>query len=121
MIENWTLLFFQIEYFRSNDPGHWFKKFTCVLFKKKKSFIILFIFLSCYFNLMIWITGLLRYYRLARSYLPGLQVCHANLGKQKQVFYVFFFLFCSFVFNRLWIKMYCVSSFEKKIFFHMLS
>jgi hypothetical protein len=40
---------------------------------------------------MIWVTGLLRYYRLARSYLPGLQVCHANLVKKKQVFYVFSF------------------------------
>jgi len=40
---------------------------------------------------MIWVTGLSGYFRLAQPYLPGLQVYHANLNKQKHVFYVLFY------------------------------
>jgi hypothetical protein len=45
-------MIFQIGFFESNDLDHKFEKLIQVFFLKK-CFIILFIFLSSYFNLMI--------------------------------------------------------------------
>ena len=54
-----------MECFRSDNPGHMFEKINTCSFYFKKGFIILIIFLSGYFNLMILTAGLTGYFRLA--------------------------------------------------------
>jgi len=54
---------------------------------------------------MIQAAGLARYPKLARPWLSGLQVYHANSGWPGPIFYVLFYL-CSSVFNKLWIDLF---------------
>jgi hypothetical protein len=107
-----------MECFRSDNPGHRFEKINTCSFYFKKGFIILIIFLSGYFNLMILTAGLAGYFRLACSNYRDYKFVMLYRITRTDFYILFFTLFFS-VFNRLWIEIHCFF-YLKNIFFSSL-